>query len=77
MATVTVNVGADAPRDTVAFTYDVVSPSTGVKISTNFFPAAGIAASETAPTVLQRPSWARPAKPITYDPAGTFSIVPG
>lgn len=77
VATVTVNVGAEAPGATpVAFTYDVVSFD-GVKISTNFFPAAGIAAGETAPTVLNGPGLGSPGETDPYQTAGTFGIVPG
>ena len=77
VATVAVDVADLAPGDTpVAFTYDVVSFD-GVKISTNFFPAAGIAAGETAPTVLNGPGLGSPGETDPYDPAGTFGIVPG
>ncbi len=77
VATVTVNVGADAPGATpVAFTYDVVSFD-GVKISTNFFPATGIEAGETASTVLNGPGLGSPGGTNPYTTAGTFGIVPG
>ena len=77
VATVNVNVGVEAPGATpVAFTYDVVSFD-GVKISTNFFPATGIAAGETAPTVLNGPGLGSPGETDPYTTAGTFGIVPG
>ena len=77
VATVAVDVADLAPGDTpVAFTYDVVSFD-GVKISTNFFPAAGIAAGETAPTVLNGPGLGSPGGTNPYTTAGTFGIVPG
>ena len=50
-----VDVSALAPGDTpVAYTYKVVSFN-GTKISTNFFPASGLAEGDTANTVLVAP----------------------
>ena len=58
VATIDVDVDTLAPGDTpVAFTYRVVSFD-GVDISTNFFPAAGIAAGVDAPTVINMPGLA-------------------
>ena len=58
VATIDVDVAKDAPGDTpVAYTYRVVSFD-GVDISTNFFPAAGIAAGVDAPTVINMPGLA-------------------
>lgn len=77
LATIDVDVAALAPGDTpVAFTYDVVSFD-GTKISTNFFPASGIAAGETAPSVLNGPGLGSPGETDPYTPAGTFGSVPG
>ena len=58
VATIDVDVATLAPGDTpVAYTYRVVSFD-GVDISTNFFPAAGIAAGVDAPTVINMPGLA-------------------
>jgi ABC-2 type transport system ATP-binding protein len=58
VATIDVDVEDLAPGDTpVAYTYRVVSFD-GVEISTNFFPAAGIAAGVDAPTVISMPGLA-------------------
>jgi len=76
VATVNVNVGADAPGATpVAFTYDVVSFD-GVKISTNFFPATGIAAGETAPTVLNGPGLGGAGATDPYGSSASAGFVP-
>lgn len=64
VATIDVNVAADAPGDTpLSFTYDVISFD-GTAISTNFFPATGIAEGETAPTLLNGPGLGSPGRPI-------------
>ncbi len=77
VATVSVNVAALAPGDTpVAFTYDVISFD-GTPISTNFFPASGIADDETAPTVLNGPGLGSPGETDPYNLEGTFGSVPG
>ena len=77
VATVDVDVSTLAPGNTpVAYTYRVVSFD-GVDISTNFFPAADIAAGETAPTVLNGPGLGSPGETDPYNVAGTFGIVPG
>ena len=77
LATIDVDVSALAPGDTpVAFTYDVTSFD-GTQISTNFFPAAGIQAGETAPTVLNGPGLGSPGETDPYNLAGTFGSVPG
>ena len=77
LAKIEVDVAALAPDDTpVAFTYDVVSFD-DVKISTNFFPATGIQAGETAPTVLNGPGLGSPGETDPYNTVGTFGSVPG
>ena len=77
VATVSVDVADLAPGDTpVAFTYDVISFD-GTPISTNFFPAAGIAADETAPSVLNGPGLGSPGDTDPYNLVGTFGSVPG
>jgi len=73
VATVSVNVAALAPGDTpVAFTYDVISFD-GTPISTNFFPASGIADDETAPSVLNGPGLGSPGETDPYKLDGTFA----
>ncbi len=77
VATVSVDVDDLAPGDTpLAFTYDVISFD-GTPISTNFFPAAGIAADETAPSVLNGPGLGSPGETDPYNLEGTFGSVPG
>jgi len=66
VATVAVDVLDLAPGDTpVAFTYRVVSFD-GVDISTNFFPAAGIAAGADAPTTISMPGLASAGQSNPY-----------
>jgi ABC-2 type transport system ATP-binding protein len=77
VATVSVDVATMAPGDTpLAFTYDVISFD-DTPISTNFFPATGIAAGEMAPLVLNGPGLGSPGETDPYSPAGTFGTVPG
>ncbi len=77
LAEIPVDVALLAPGDTpVAFTYKVTSFD-GVLISTNFFPASGLAAGETATTVLNGPGLGSPGETNPYDLAGTFGSVPG
>ncbi|MFY9492315.1 MAG: CocE/NonD family hydrolase, partial [Mycobacterium sp.] len=77
VATVSVDVATMAPDDTpLAFTYDVISFD-DTPISTNFFPATGIAAGEMAPLVLNGPGLGSPGETDPYSPAGTFGTVPG
>jgi len=77
VATVSVDVATEAPGDTpLAFTYDVTSFD-GTQISTNFFPATGIAAGETAPTLLNGPGLGAPGTTDPYNIDGTFGSVPG
>lgn len=79
VATINVNVAKDAPGATpLAFTYDVVSFD-GVKISTNFFPASGLAADDTAPTVLNGPGLGQAGvtDPYGLDRSGTQDFIPG
>ena len=57
VAPLEVNVAALAPANTpVAFTYKVTSFD-GTKISTNFFPASGLSAGQTAPTAIIAPGF--------------------
>ena len=73
-----INVAVDqlAPADTpVAFTYDVVSFD-GVKISTNFFPATGLAAGEHANTVLNPPGLGSDGQTNPYAKTGSQSYTP-
>ena len=66
VATVAVDVSTLAPGGTpVAFTYRVVSFD-GVDISTNFFPAAGIAAGVDAPTTISMPGLASAGQSNPY-----------
>jgi len=77
VATVSVDVDDLAPGDTpLAFTYDVTSFD-GTKISTNFFPAAGIAAGEQTESVLNGPGLGGPGETDPYNQDGTFGSVPG
>lgn len=77
LARIDVNVGTLAPGDTpLAFTYKVTSFD-GVKISTNFFPASGLAAGETVPTVLNGPGLGAAGVTNPYATRGTEAFVPG
>jgi ABC-2 type transport system ATP-binding protein len=77
VATVSVDVATLAPGATpLAFTYDVISFD-GTPISTNFFPASGIADGEQAPTVLNGPGLGSPGETDPYNEVGTFGSVPG
>lgn len=77
LAEIAVDVALLAPGNTpVAYTYKVTSFD-GVLISTNFFPASGLAAGETATTVLNGPGLGSPGETDPYDLAGTFGSVPG
>jgi ABC-2 type transport system ATP-binding protein len=77
VATVTANVAAEAPGPTpLAFT-EMVTSFDGVEISTNFFPAAGLSAGDSAPTVLNGPGLGSPGDTDPYQLAGTFGTVPG
>ncbi len=76
-ATISVDVAALAPGDTpIAFTYKVESFN-GVKISTNFFPALGLASGEQAPTILYAPGVARAGDTNVYSQVGQASYLPG
>lgn len=76
VAAINVAVNQLAPADTpVAYTYDVVSFD-GVKISTNFFPAAGLAAGEDAPTVLNPPGLGSAGQTNPYMKTSSQSSVP-
>ena len=66
VATVDVDVSTLAPGNTpVAYTYRVVSFD-GVDISTNFFPAAGIAPGDLAPTAISMPGLASAGQSNPY-----------
>ncbi len=76
VAAIDVAINELAPADTpVAFTYDVVSFD-GVKISTNFFPATGLAAGEDAPTVLNSPGLGGSGRINPYDKTNPQSYQP-
>lgn len=71
VATIDVNVGQLAPGATpLAYTYKVTSFD-GTKISTNFFPAAGLEIGEKAPTVLNQPGLGSPGVTNPYATQGT------
>lgn len=77
LATIDINVGTNAPGTTpLAYTYKVESFD-GTLISTNFFPASGLSAGETATTVLNGPGLGSPGETNPYDLVGTFGSVPG
>lgn len=77
LATIDINVGINAPGTTpLAYTYKVTSFD-GTLISTNFFPASGLSAGETATTVLNGPGLGSPGETNPYDLVGTFGSVPG
>ena len=77
VAEIPVNMATLAPATTpVAFTYDVTSFD-GVKISTNFFPAAGIQAGTQSPLVLNGPGLGAAGVTDPYATRGTEEFVPG
>ncbi|MCX6481053.1 MAG: X-Pro dipeptidyl-peptidase (S15 family), partial [Mycobacterium sp.] len=77
VATIDVDVTSLAPGDTpVAFTYDVESFD-GVKLSTNFFPAAQLASGATAPTTIIAPGFGAPGGTRPYDVYALKNEVPG
>lgn len=70
VATVSIDVAAFAPANTpLAFTF-LVPSFDGTPISTNFFPASGLAAGSTAPTVLNAPGLATPGLTNPYAVSG-------
>ena len=74
---VNVDVATNAPGNTpLAFTYKVTSFD-GVKISTNFFPASGLAPGETAPTVFNGPGLGASGATDPYQTNSTTGTVPG
>lgn len=76
-ASIEVPVGVLAPAETpVAFTYKVESFD-GVLISTNFFPASGLAADQTAYTVLNGPGLGGAGATNPYATSSTTGSVPG
>jgi ABC-2 type transport system ATP-binding protein len=77
VAEIAVNMATLALATTpVAFTYDVTSFD-GVKISTNFFPAAGIQAGTQSPLVLNGPGLGAAGVTDPYATRGTEEFVPG
>ena len=72
-----VNVGELVPAGApVAFT-TMVTSFDGVQISTNFFPASGLAAGETASTVLNGPGLGDPGNIDPTSVTTVFNLVPG
>lgn len=72
-----VNVGELVPVGApVAFT-TMVTSFDGVQISTNFFPASGLAAGETASTVLNGPGLGDPGNIDPTSVTTVFNLVPG
>ncbi|MFM7136942.1 MAG: CocE/NonD family hydrolase [Planctomycetota bacterium] len=70
VATVPVDVAALAPG-LVPLAFTTMTPSfDGTLISTNFFPAAGLAAGATAPTVLNGPGLGAPGDTNPYSTVG-------
>ena len=77
VVTFDVNVATNAPGDApVAFTYKVTSFD-GVKISTNFFAAAGLAPSQTAATTIISPGFGGPGLIGPYATYALKNEVPG
>ncbi|MEI7518920.1 MAG: CocE/NonD family hydrolase, partial [Mycobacteriaceae bacterium] len=77
VAMVSVDVAALAPADDtpIAYTYTVTSFD-GVGISTNFFPAAGIAPGVDAPTVINMPGLASAGLSNPYSTCGICGGTP-
>ena len=80
VAAIAPDVSALAPGDTpLAFTYRVVSFD-GVDISTNFFPAVGLADGDTAPTAIAMPGLASAGSSNPYSKYGiggeTLGVAP-
>ncbi len=74
---VAVDVGSLAPGDTpVAFTYNVESFD-GIGVSTNFFPASGLAAGDAAPSVLLASDLGQRGFANPYRANGGQDFVPG
>ncbi len=73
----TAEVGTAAPGDTpIGFTYKVTSFD-GTKISTNFFPAAGLQAGQTAYTVLNGPGLGSAGSTNPYATSSAAGSSPG
>ena len=73
----TADVGTDAPGDTpVAFTYKVASFD-GTLISTNFFPASGLVAGQTANTVFNGPGLGGAGTTNPYSTSSAAGSAPG
>lgn len=64
-ATISVGLGPEPSELPASFTYKVQTFS-GVKISTNFFRAAGLTPGDTAPTILDAPMFAAPGSTDVY-----------
>jgi ABC-2 type transport system ATP-binding protein len=75
VVTFDVDVAATGDRP-VAFTYKV-SSFDGVKISTNFFPAAGLSEGQTAATTIVSPGFGGPGLIDPYSPYALKNEVPG
>ncbi|WP_163892896.1 S15 peptidase family protein [Mycolicibacterium hippocampi] len=76
-APIDVNVGALVPEGApVAFT-TMVTSFDGVQISTNFFPASGLGAGETATTVLNGPGLGSAGNIDPTSETIVFDLVPG
>ncbi len=74
---ISIDVSSLAPGDTpVAFTYKVESFD-GSRISTNFFPASGLAAGDTAPSVLLASDLGQRGFANPYRANGGLAYVPG
>ncbi|MBX7453713.1 peptidase S15 [Mycolicibacterium sp. 3033] len=77
IAPIDVNVGELVPAGApVAFT-TMVTSFDGVQISTNFFPASGLQAGETASTVLNGPGLGDPGNIDPTSVTTVFNLVPG
>jgi len=77
VAKIDVDVAGLAPGATpLAYTYKVPSFD-GVKISTNFFPASGLAAGQTAPTTIVAPGFGGPGVTNPFSVYALKNEVPG
>jgi ABC-2 type transport system ATP-binding protein len=71
VASVSIDVAAFAPADTpLAFTF-LLPSFDGTLLSTNFFPASGLAAGSTAPTVLNGPGLGSPGQTNPHAATGS------
>lgn len=67
---------AEGYRASIAFTTKIISFD-GTPISVNFFPALGLAAGKTAPTILNGPSLATAGYTQPQQETTVFGLVPG